>query len=205
MSRESMALHQRSRVCAVAIETFARYGYKATTIDRIIADSRIGVGKFYELFEGKEDCFLACFDRVLAETRQELALIPAPLDWPERVGLGLNRLAGLAAARPSEARIVLVEAPTGGPQALHRWESMLEEVALFLRYGRSFRNGGPRLPETHELAIAGGLAWLFQQRLTGAAPIDDAGLLSEAVEFALEPYLPAEEISRLVNRIGLEN
>ena len=69
VSRAELAAHQRDRVLESRDPVFARRGYQATTVDDLLAAGKVGVGNFYSLFEGKEDCFLAPFDWLSASPR----------------------------------------------------------------------------------------------------------------------------------------
>jgi len=77
LPREVMKSHRRERVLDAATEVFAKRGYPATTVDRIVAAGKVGVGSFYAHFDGKEDCFLAVYDRIVADARERIsAAIP---------------------------------------------------------------------------------------------------------------------------------
>src|SRR3954468_9595901 len=76
--KEVMAEHQRERVLGAAVEVFAKRGYPGTTVDHIVSAAKIGVGNFYNLFGGKEECFLQAYDRTVEWARAEMeAAVPA--------------------------------------------------------------------------------------------------------------------------------
>jgi AcrR family transcriptional regulator len=62
LSRAVIAEHQRRRLLAAAAEVFADRGYTATTVEDLVAAAEIGVGSFYSLCSGKEECLLALYD-----------------------------------------------------------------------------------------------------------------------------------------------
>lgn len=53
---------QRRRLVKAAISAFAEKGFTATTITDIVKRARVSKQVFYEIFENKEDCFLAADD-----------------------------------------------------------------------------------------------------------------------------------------------
>jgi AcrR family transcriptional regulator len=53
---------QRRRLVKAAISAFAEKGFTATTITDIVKRARVSKQAFYEIFENKEDCFLAADD-----------------------------------------------------------------------------------------------------------------------------------------------
>jgi AcrR family transcriptional regulator len=190
LPRDVQAGYQRDRVLAVAVEVFAKRGYRGTTVDHIVSAARIGVGSFYALFDGKEDCFLAAYDRIVVEGRDRIAAAqPAGGGWAERTAAGLRTLLVMIAAAPFAARLALVEVQTAGATARYRHQRNLDEVAALIRIGREHSAVADELPATLEFAIVGGLTWLLQQRIADGATGDAAQLFPEMLEIVAEPYL----------------
>jgi AcrR family transcriptional regulator len=189
-SREEISAHQRDRVAEAAIETFAKRGYLATTVDQIVAAANVGVGTFYELFDGKEACFFRAYDLIVAEARAEVAgAVRQGEDWPAKVRRGLRGLVGFLVANPFRARLVLVEIQTGGPRALDRYEDALDAAVPFLRLGRELSPIADELPESLEIAVIGGLAWFLQQRVVMGELARAERMLPELLGLTIEPYL----------------
>jgi Transcriptional regulator len=199
LAREVIDAHKRERIVAVAIEVFAKRGYRATTIEHIVAAAQVAVGSFYALFEGKEGCFLHCFDAVVAEaTESTIAAVPDGASWGESVSAALAFLLDSIAAAPLRARIVFVEAQATGAAAEARYEATLDDVASSLRRGRELSSAAAGLPRGFERTTLAGLAWLIHQRLVGAEPEKVPELFPEVAEILLEPYLGEDEASRLL-------
>jgi AcrR family transcriptional regulator len=199
LPREVLAEHQRERVLVAAAEVFAKRGYQGTTVDHIVAAAKIGVGSFYSLFEGKEECFLGTYDQIVSAARERMiAALPADGSWPHRLMACLRTLLAMIEAEPLSARIALVEVQTAGAAALQRHQHSLDEAAALLRGGREHSPFAGELPASLEFATVGGLAWFLQQRIglgeTGGA----TELLPEAMEIVAEPYLGAAETAKLV-------
>jgi AcrR family transcriptional regulator len=189
LPKEVLQAHRRERVLAAAAGVFATRGYGPTTVDDIAAAAHIGVGSFYALFGGKEECFLTLYDRTVAEARQAIAAsLPAGAPWPERFCAGLRRLLELVAADPDLARIVVVEANTAGPAGEARYSATLEEVVVALGGARAVERPGDALPASFDGATAAGLAWLLNQRLASGDPLRVEELLPEMTRIVLEPY-----------------
>jgi AcrR family transcriptional regulator len=193
-----VAAHQRERILAAATELVAKRGYRGTSIDHIVKAARVGYVAFYELFEGKEDCFIAAFERLVAEAREQVETAAgAELPWPEQICAGLGVLVELIAADPSGARVALVEVQAAGPRAFARYEAAIDAAIPKLREGRELKPGAAELSDTLEEAIVGGIAWILHQRLVkGEAEKIDDELLGEAVQIALSPYLGEAEAQR---------
>jgi len=70
---------QQRRLVKAAISAFAEKGFTATTITDIVKRARVSKQVFYEIFENKEDCFLAAdalgrkalFEQVLSDIKHE--------------------------------------------------------------------------------------------------------------------------------------
>lgn len=188
--RQVIEAHQRDRILDAALGVFARRGYPATTIDHIVAAARIGVGSFYALFDGKDDCFIQLFDRVAARGRERIvAAIPADADWAEQALSALRAALELIADEPHAGRIVLIEVQTAGPLALSRYGELLEGLAPLLRRGRELSPVGAELPQTFEDATIAGVAWLLHQRLVAGELKDIEKLLPELAGILIEPYI----------------
>lgn len=203
LRREVIEAHQRDRIVEVAIEVFAERGYRRTTIDNIIAAAQIGVGSFYSLFEGKEDCFLAAYERITADTRQQIEeAVPSVASWPEAAVIALRTLLELLAADPDRARIALVMVQTAGPRPRDCYEKTLEELLPVVARGREFSPWAEELPASLEFAILSGLNWFLQQRIDSGQVEGLPDALPEVLEIFLAPYLGDDEVERLAAQVA---
>jgi AcrR family transcriptional regulator len=193
-----VAEHQRERILAATIAVVAKRGYRSTSIDHIVKAARVGYVAFYELFAGKEECFAAAFERIVADTRAELsAAVPSSAGWTEQICTGLAALVELIAAEPARARFALVEAQAAGADAYRRYEAAIDTAIPMLREGRALRPAdAAALSETLEEATIGGIAWMFHQLVAAAEAEKVPDLLGEAIAIALAPYLGEREARR---------
>jgi AcrR family transcriptional regulator len=197
LSREELGERQRERIIEAATEVFAKRGFQASTVDNIVATAEIGVGSFYAHFEGKDECLAQVCAEIGVEVHFDITTaIGDDGTWAERLCGGLLAILRYTERRPLAARVVLLEAQTGGPDALRRYGAMIEEIAEFLRKGRAVGKLDPEPPPSHEEATASGLVWLFQRRLVRGEIDDVESLFAEMADVALEPYLGAGETRR---------
>ena len=186
---------QRERLLDAVERLVAADGFAAVSIEAIVKQAGVSSVTFYEFFEGKEECFAAAFERAVDEGSEELARAAAGdpaaggFSWSEEVATGLRALTRLIADRPDRARLVLVEAQTGGPELSRRFEAALDRVAAKLREGRELPTAPADLPATHEEATAGSLAWLLRERLETGGAEGLQKLYPELIDIALAPYL----------------
>ena len=194
-SPDALPAPQRERILDAAERSIAERGCAGTSIEAIVKAAGVSSVTFYEFFDGKEDCFVAAFDRALDATAEELARAAAGdpaaggLSWPEQIATGLRALTALVPAEPGRARLCLVEAQTGGPRLSGRFEAVLDRIAAKLREGRALETAPAELPSTHEEATAGALAWLLRERLETGDAAGLEALYPEMVDIALAPYL----------------
>jgi AcrR family transcriptional regulator len=202
LSREVVEDQQREQILDAATEVFAKRGYPATTVDHIVSVAKIGVGSFYSLFDGKEDCFLQAYERILSIGREGVAeRMPVDAEWPEQVCRVLGAVLELIAAEPLRARLLLVEAQTAGGAALARYEETIDRLVPILRRGREFSPMADELPMSLEVAILGGLLWFLQQRIVLGELEGLQGRLAEVADIVVEPYMGREETERLLESI----
>jgi TetR/AcrR family transcriptional regulator len=198
VSREVLAEHQRERVLALVTPVFAKRGYPGTTVDDLLASGKVGVGNFYELFEGKEDCFSAACERAIAGAREAIEAATADASgWGERAYAGLAAALGFMLAEPMQARLVLLEAQSAGPAATARYNAVMDEAIAWLGEGRKGNRSARDLPQSFEQAAITGLAYYLQQCLIDSRSHTAAELLAETSALLLEPILGAAELRRL--------
>jgi len=189
--------HQRTRVIAAAVGVFAEKGYPATTVDDLVNAARVGVGSFYALFGGKEECLVAAYESVMKEARGEaIAAADGSAAWAHQVAAGLRALLGWVQREPIKARIALIEIQSAGPSALEAREETLAEVTGFLARGREARDLSRPLPETLEQTTVSGIAWLLHRRLSTRDVATLDSLYGELARLILVPYLGEEWAER---------
>jgi len=180
---------QRERILNATEQLIAERGCAGTSIEAIVKAASVSSVTFYDFFDGKEECFVAAFDRAAEAGAAEIQNATQGLSWPEQIATGLRTLAALVAAEPERARLCLIEAQTGGPQLSVRYEAALDRVALKLREGRALDTAPAGLPATHEEATAGALAWLLREHLETGDVKGLETLYPQLVDIALAPYL----------------
>jgi AcrR family transcriptional regulator len=199
LPQEVLSEHQRDRILDGAIDVFAKRGYQAATIDNIVDASKSSVGSFYVLFEGKGDCMLRCYDRIVEDARARLLeAAPAGSPWAERVSAGLWELLTLIAEQPLAAKVALVEVQTAGEPALRRYEETSQEAVAFLRRGREEKASAEALPPALELVTASGITWLLHQYLVGGRAAEVTSLHAELTDLVLSPYVGEKKAARLI-------
>jgi AcrR family transcriptional regulator len=213
LSRGHVTEIQRMRILTAMAEVAAERGAGAASVAHIVARAGVSRRTFYDLFEDREDCFLAAFEEAVAQAA--LTVIPAyqaQARWRERIRAGL--LAGLVFCEeePSLARLCVVEALAAGPRALERRADVLDRLLWAVDQGRSERPS--RVPEPPPLAAEGAVGAVLSvvhRRLAAGDGGPLTPLLGELMSAIVLPYLgvqaaqkelhkPAPQIKKRKNR-----
>ena len=197
VARTAAAADQRRRILEATADLVAEQGYQGATIETIVRRARVGYATFYKNFENKEQAYLALLDAAHSVTAHRVqAAYDREQEWPDQVAAGLGALFEQVIEHPSVGRACLVEVLTAGPEAVARHEAVLKRFIPLLEPGRELNPRRAELPATLEDTLVGGVLWVLNQRLIGDEAEALRGLLPEAIEFVLRPYVGEERAAR---------
>jgi AcrR family transcriptional regulator len=133
---------RRRQLLDAALELFASKGYANTAIEQICQTAFVGTKAFYELFDGKESCYLALLDEVTLEMSERMvaALDAAPGDERAATRDLLAAFVGAVVDDPRRARATFGQAGGISPaveakrRANRRWAAEFVE-SVWARYG----------------------------------------------------------------------
>lgn len=129
LSRAFIASNQRERLLDAIANVVAEKGYAATRVADITDYAGVSRKTFYELFDDKEDCFLAAYDAITALLMDRMAKGLAAVaggSWEEQVAALLGEFLRFLAAEPAFARMCIVEVLGSGPKGLARRDAAIE-------------------------------------------------------------------------------
>lgn len=197
-SREQVAHNQRERLIAGLATAVAEHGYNAVTITHITKAAAVSRRVFYENFEGKEECFLAAFEVVVAHIRDLVAeAVESAPDWPHQAIAAAREVLAFLASEPDLARLCLVEAQGAGPQVAARFHAAVRELVPPLERGREERADERSLPPNTEDSTVGALVSLAARKVAAGEATALEDLLPDFTQFILSPYLGPDEAERL--------
>jgi AcrR family transcriptional regulator len=186
------------------IDVVSARGYPETRVVDVIGVAGVSRKTFYELFESKEDCFLAAYDVLLENllgTATDAFESPAGAPWAERVGAALEVLLVHLSRHPDEARFAIVEVLAAGPKALARRDSALRQFTGFLESGRS--ETSVELPGITTLAVAGGINELLYSEILHGAVRRLPSRLPDLMFWVTLPFLGGEGAAEERERLRL--
>ncbi len=191
LPREHVTEIQRVRILSAMAEVAAERGAGSASVAHIVARAGVSRRTFYDLFEDREDCFLATFDEAVAQAaRSALPAYEGEVRWRERMRAALLALLVFFEEEPALARLCVVEALAAGPRALERRGLVLDQVFRAVDEGRVERPA--RVPEPPPLAAEGAVGAVLSvihRRLAagGGGPLTE--LLGELMSALVLPYL----------------
>ncbi|HEY7453956.1 MAG TPA: TetR/AcrR family transcriptional regulator [Thermoleophilaceae bacterium] len=130
----------RRRALAAMTQVVGEQGYPETTVRDVLERAKMSRRTFYELFDNREECFLAAYELACGEAFACLDGAQEPPEpFPEHLNRVLTRFLEQLADRPDFARLLLVEATAIGPSGVELHEQTMRRLAE--RLAESLPNG----------------------------------------------------------------
>ena len=117
--------------------------------------------------------------------------------WPDQVAAAIRAAFDFAATEPAAADLLTNEALARGRDGLVRYRRLVDFAARLLAPGRSESPDGRLLPRILEHSLAGGIILLVAQRVDQGHAQKLPALASDAIQFALTPYLGTRKARRI--------
>ena len=150
------------RILWATVRLVAEKGFESVTVFDVTERADVSRAAFYELFESKDECLFAAYEKVLDALVAYVArAFEGDGPWPLRIRRAMQACLEACSAEPEVARMTTVDAPAARPEAQRRYRSALERfVPLFIE-GREYAaecrpptarpgaNGGRRSRDDH--------------------------------------------------------
>jgi AcrR family transcriptional regulator len=189
---------QRARILAAMGELVRERGAGAVTVAHVVARSGVSRRTFYELFEDREDCFLAVFDVAVAQAAE--MVLPAyrtKASWRERVRAALEAALVFLDAEPELGYLCVVGALGGGERALERRTRVVQQLVDAVHEGRLEGRGARRPRRLVAEGVVGAVLGVVHARLADRGQSKPLlGLLSALMGMIVLPYLGAAAAER---------
>jgi AcrR family transcriptional regulator/DNA-binding MarR family transcriptional regulator len=191
LPREHVSEIQRLRILGAMGEVASERGAGSVTVAHVVARAGVSRRTFYDLFEDREECFLAAFEEALAQASGTvLEAYEAPGSWRERIRNSLWALLVFFDTHPAAARLCVVEALAAGPTALEHRQEVVARLIAAVDEGRAEVPKGSRQPPPLSAdGVVGAVLSVIHSRLlkANAKPLTD--LLGELMGMIALPYL----------------
>jgi AcrR family transcriptional regulator len=191
---------QRSRLIAVTVDAICEVGCASLTVAHVTRSARVSRRTFYRLFEDRDDCIAAAFERTIGEARtlaQET--YAAESGWREGIRSALGTLLVAMDDRPGLARMCLVDVFGAGGQVMQLRAELVAELAQVIDGGRVLA-GSREPPELTAEGVVGAILAVLNKRVLGQRKESLVDLLGPLMSLIVLPYLGAQAAGRELQR-----
>jgi AcrR family transcriptional regulator len=172
LGRERVIDIQRARMLAAMFDVVSERGAANASVAHVVARSGVSRRTFYELFEDREDCFLAAFDEAVAHASTcVFDAYERRSRWRERIRVSLAALLQFLDDQPTMARLLVVEVLGAGPRALEHRARVLAQVGAAVDQGRAEAKPGNQPPPLTAEGVVGAVFSVIHTRMLPAAPL----------------------------------
>lgn len=181
---------QRARILSGMFDAVWERGVGSVTVTDVVQRSGVSRRTFYELFDDREECFLAAFDEALARASERvLSAYEASDRWCERIRDSLIALLSFFDDEPVIGHLLICESPMGGEKALERRRGVLTRIIAAIEAGREESEIGLALPPLAGESVVGGILSVLQARMSEVDRGRLVELASPLMSMIAMPYL----------------
>jgi AcrR family transcriptional regulator len=180
------------------VELVRERGVGGVTVAHIVGRSGVSRRTFYELFEDREACFLAAFDRAVQQVAERVlaAYGAAGGVWRERMRAGLGALLGFIDEEPAVGGLCVVDALAGGPRVLERRARIVGVLVDAVHEGRLAARSGRAPRRLVAEGVVGAVLSVIHGRLSAREQEALVKLLNPLMAMVVLPYLGSAAAER---------
>jgi AcrR family transcriptional regulator/DNA-binding MarR family transcriptional regulator len=157
---------QRARLLAAMVEVSAERGAANVSVANVVERAGVSRRTFYELFNDREDCFLAAFDDAMARvSRHVLDAYDPGAKWVGRVRTALIAALQFLDVERGAGQLLVVGSLGAGHRALERRRRGIAQIISLIDQGRTESKAGQELPPLTAEGIVGGVLSVLHARL----------------------------------------
>jgi AcrR family transcriptional regulator len=198
--RAQLADLQRARLLSAMFDVATERGAANVTVAHVTERSGVSRRTFYEVFEDREDCFLAAFEQALEfASERVLPAYESQEKWRERIRAALSALLMFLDEEPVVGKLLIVESLSGGSTTLERRRQAIARITSAIDAGREEMKAASPPPLTAE-GIVGGVFSVIHSRLMEADRGPLLELLNPLMSMIALPYLGATAARRELDR-----
>lgn len=166
LGRNHVSQIQRARMIAAMVDVAAERGLANATVAHVVGRSGVSRRTFYEMFDDREDCFLAALEQAVGLAAEYVKEAYDPSQkWRERVRAGLTATLEFLEDEPDMGRLAVVETLGAGPKVLERRRRLLVELTEIVDEGRKESRSAATLPPLTAEGVIGGVLSVLHARL----------------------------------------
>jgi AcrR family transcriptional regulator len=197
---------QRARMLTAMVQEISERGAANVSVAHVVGRSGVSRRTFYELFEDREDCFLAAFDEALrGVTAAVVPAYEAPGAWRVKLRAGLVALLECLECDRATGRLLIAESLAAGPRALERRRNVIARIIAVVERGSGEgRGAGEQPPGLTAEGIVGGVLSVLHARLAEDDPTSLLDLTGPLMGMIVLPYLGPAAARREIEQAAPE-
>jgi AcrR family transcriptional regulator len=152
------------------VQEVSERGAANVSVGHVVGRSGVSRRTFYEIFDDREDCFLAAFDDSL--TQVAASVVPAYQvagTWRAKIRAGLSALLESLESDPAPGRLLILESLAAGSKAFERRRQVLAEIAPAIEEGRAEGKASLDPPALTAEGVVGGVLSVLHARLADSS------------------------------------
>jgi AcrR family transcriptional regulator len=178
-------------------EVACEHGAANVTVAHVVERAGVSRRTFYELFEDRDDCFLATLEEAIASaSKRVLDAYEPKARWDDRIRSALVAFLSFLDEDPFMGRVLVVESLGAGPHALQRRQQALTPVIAAIEQGRKQAKKTTQPPPLTAEGVVGGVLAVLHARLSESPPAPTLPLANSLMGMIVLPYLGAAAASR---------
>jgi AcrR family transcriptional regulator/DNA-binding MarR family transcriptional regulator len=190
LPRSRVSEIQRARMLHAMAEVAAQEGAQNASVARVVARSGVSRRTFYDLFEDREDCFLAAFEDALGRvSARALPAYGGAGVWQGRVRAALLAILVFFQEEPDLGRLLVVESLTAGPRAVGRRAQLVGVLVDAVREGEGEAKRGHGQPALSAEGVVGAVLSVVHARLQRGETDALTSLVNPLMGMIVLPYL----------------
>jgi AcrR family transcriptional regulator/DNA-binding MarR family transcriptional regulator len=179
------------RLLMAMAEVASEHGVANVAVAHVVGRAGVSRRTFYEIFDDRDDCFVACLDEAIARAGRCVSEAYDPqADWVERIRNALLAFLGFLEREPAMGRVAVVESLGAGHVALERRRDALDRLVAEVDRAR-LEGLGKDCSATSLTAegLIGGALSVVHARLLSARQGSFTELLNPLMSMIVLPYL----------------
>lgn len=192
---------QRARMLSAAIEAIKENGYSHLTVAQVIARAKVSRKTFYDLFEDREDCFLAVFEVTVGQLGSRvIEAYQGESSWRDGMRVGVAALLSFIDEDPELARLCVVDALGGGARVLAERARVIAALREAVDLGREGSGIGSEPPGVTAEGVVGAVLAVLHTRLLERSREPYIELHGPLMSMIVLPYMGARVASSELRR-----
>jgi len=201
LPRAIEGLLPEERILWATVRLTSEKGFESVRVFDVMERAGVSRAAFYELFDSKEECLFAAYERVLEVL---FAYVSRAFEgngpWPLKIRRALRACLEACSAEPEVTKMATVEVPAARPEAQHRYCDALRRFFPLLIEGREYKRNGIDLPADLELMAVHGAEAIIHEEVVADRTEELPEKLPDILFTVLVPYLGPEAATAEVHR-----